>query len=129
MLALVKEFSYLMYLFVVEAEESTYTPILDLLRIRYSDPNYKLPGEGDSDDHATTPVNRNPKARQIVEQLDLQTGALLRRYASQGLAMEAMKGTQAVLSACCRGHRSSAFGFGWRTYTGPPIDGTTKYFQ
>lgn len=68
-------------------------------------------------------VKINPKARQTIEQLDIHTHELLRRYHSQGAAMEAMQGTQALLSACVRGLRSDAYGFAWRVYDGPPIDG------
>jgi hypothetical protein len=66
--------------------------------------------------------SRNPKARQPVEQLDITTKEVLRRYPSQGAAMDAMHGTQALLSACVRGLKAAAYGFAWRTYSGPPID-------
>lgn len=57
-----------------------------------------------------------------VEQLDMKTGKVLRRYASQGHAAEKMKCTQGVISYCCRGERSHAYNFKWRFYRGTRTD-------
>jgi hypothetical protein len=57
-----------------------------------------------------------------VEQIDMKTGKVLRRYASQGHAADKMKCTQGVISYCCRGERSHAYNFKWRFYRGPRED-------
>jgi hypothetical protein len=57
-----------------------------------------------------------------VEQLDLKTGKVLRRYASQGHAADKMKCTQGVISYCCRGERTHAYNFKWRFYRGSRDD-------
>jgi hypothetical protein len=107
--------------FSVEEEESHYMPIDELLSLRVNEPTtYTV--EEDDDDEADAYRSRNPKAKQAVEQIDLVTGQVLRRYPSQGTAMQVMQGTQALISACCRGLRDSAYGFGWRPYIGPPIN-------
>lgn len=59
-----------------------------------------------------------------VEQLDLLTGKVLRRYLSGASAAKCMEGAQAAISLCCRSkeHKSCAYNFRWRFYQGPPID-------
>ncbi len=106
---------------IVEDEETHYMPVEELLTLRVSDTHNYTPADDDEDD-AEAYRSRNPKAKQAVEQIDLVTGQVLRRYPSQGAAMQVMQGTQALISACCRNLRDEAYGFGWRPYIGPPIN-------
>lgn len=57
-----------------------------------------------------------------VEQLDLTTGAVVRRYSSGNVAAKWMECSRNNLSAACRGRISRTGNFGWRFYEGPLID-------
>lgn len=50
-----------------------------------------------------------------VEQLDIDSGKVLRRYASQIEAAAAMGVNPVQISLCCRGKLSDAHGFMWRS--------------
>lgn len=129
-----------------DVEDKSFLTLDELIQLRnHNDDNMRVGDKGDSDVDLPGKVyenevedndeaeekgsesenesrSRNPKARQPVEQLDINTKKVLRRYPSQGAAMEAMHGTQALLSACVRGLKEHAYGFAWRAYTGPTID-------
>jgi hypothetical protein len=49
-----------------------------------------------------------------IEQIDLETGAVVRSYRSQSAAANALGVSQSTISMCCRGKLHSAYGFGWR---------------
>lgn len=57
-----------------------------------------------------------------VEQLDLETGEVLRRYPSGREAASQMKASQGGISQCCSGIKKEAYNFRWRNYEGPAID-------
>lgn len=57
-----------------------------------------------------------------MEQLDLHTEEVLRRYRTGTEAATLMKVFQAQISNCCTGKATSAYGFKWRKYVGPPIE-------
>ena len=50
-----------------------------------------------------------------VEQLDMETGKVLRRYTSQMVAAAAMGVNPVQISLCCRGKLNDAHGFMWRS--------------
>ena len=56
----------------------------------------------------------NPRATKAVEQCDLYSGKVLRRYESGSVAALAMRVTQSGISLCCNGIKSEAYGFQWR---------------
>lgn len=70
---------------------------------------------------------RRGKDAKPVDQLDIKTGELLRRYASQTDACTIMKVSQIYISECCRGLRSDCFGFKWRFADDAPIKSTDKW--
>jgi hypothetical protein len=57
-----------------------------------------------------------------VEQLDLATGEVVRRYPSGTDAALLMKASQGGISQCCNGVKADVYNFRWRWYEGPPID-------
>jgi hypothetical protein len=59
-----------------------------------------------------------------VDQLDLKTGKLLRRYASQTETCTTMRVSSIYISECCRNMRSDAYGFRWRFIEDCPEDGS-----
>eukprot|EP01036_Dinobryon_divergens_P022458 gene22458-30715_t len=64
---------------------------------------------------------KNPWAK-CIEQLDLETGEVLRIYPSGSDAAKLMKVSQGGISQCINGLRKSCYGFRWRAYDGPPIN-------
>jgi hypothetical protein len=62
------------------------------------------------------PTRRESRGRssKAVEQLDLHSGQVVRRYESQSEACLMMKIPQIYVSECCRGHRTHCHGFKWR---------------
>ena len=50
-----------------------------------------------------------------VEQIDMETGKVLRRYTSQMVAAAAMGVNPVQISLCCRGKLNDAHGFMWRS--------------
>lgn len=67
-------------------------------------------------------VNRSGIKTKPLEQLDLETGIVLRRYPSGTDAALLMKASQGGISQCCNGLKTEAYNFKWRWYEGPPID-------
>jgi hypothetical protein len=66
-----------------------------------------------------------------LEQLDMDTGEVLRRYGSGKEAAYMMKASQGGISQCCTGIKTEAYNFKWRYYEGPMIDCkliTAQYF-
>lgn len=57
----------------------------------------------------------------LVEQLDKETGEVLRRYRSGTEAAASMQGNQVMISRSITGKQREAYGFVWRRYEGPPI--------
>lgn len=73
---------------------------------------------------ASTAVPRKRgKDAKPVDQLDIKTGELLRRYARQSDVCESMKVAQIYISECCRGMRSDCVGFKWRFADDAPPEG------
>lgn len=56
-----------------------------------------------------------------VEQLDMETGAVVRRYFSLKKACHCMNVTMEYVEECCLGDRDSAYGFKWR-FTSKPVE-------
>jgi hypothetical protein len=54
------------------------------------------------------------RGTKAVEQLDIETGQVLRRYCSQSKAAYAMQMSQSAISQCCRGLLAASRGFRWR---------------
>jgi hypothetical protein len=83
----------------------------------YVDPR-KLARSGDGEqedfDEDEFDMTRRKSRAIPVEQCDLETGKVLRRYASQNEAATAMKTTQVGISQCCRGARKEFIGFSWK---------------
>jgi hypothetical protein len=116
--------------------ESEYTPITELLQMKYknllklvkqrtSDPSWKstlsnirLPIHG-TDGSA---VNQHSKP---VDQVDIETGAVLRRYHSQKDAATAMCIPYKSISRICVAGGGDTCGFGWRYYNGHIVDSTS----
>jgi hypothetical protein len=57
-----------------------------------------------------------------VEQIDIDTGEVLRRYVNQKEASNSMSIAYKSISKCCQNKEDSSHGFRWRYYEGPPID-------
>ena len=94
--------------------------IEELLEIRFrGDVSKTLNGGGVSF------VNRSGIKVKPLEQLDLETGTVVRRYPSGTDAALLMKASQGGISQCCNGLKSEAYNFKWRWYEGPPIDCTS----
>eukprot|EP01041_Mallomonas_annulata_P002458 gene2458-4777_t len=49
-----------------------------------------------------------------IEQMDIETGEVLRRYGSGRAASRAMQVSQSGISQCCKGIKTDAYGFKWR---------------
>lgn len=80
------------------------------------------------DEHTPKPVNGNVRlpsshATKCVEQLDFETGEVVRRYASGKEAAMVMQVSQGGISQCCTGIRSDCYGFKWRFFRGSTEDG------
>jgi hypothetical protein len=110
------------------AEPSTARPITELLAIRKSQNGMHmrtgavhLPSEG-------MLTNRGRKA-QPVEQLDMETGEVVHRYASATEAAILIKGSQGIISEICRGKGKTAYNFGWRLYDGPLTTSHPDFFK
>jgi len=53
-----------------------------------------------------------------VEQVEIDTGRVLRRYSSGKEAAKMMQASQSGISLCCKGKKVDAYGFKWRFYDG-----------
>lgn len=74
------------------------------------------PSDADLDDDEDDADRARPRSRkQPVEQIDLVTGKVVRRYLSQMKAASAMHLNQFHVSMACRGAKKEAGGFGWRS--------------
>lgn len=60
-----------------------------------------------------------------VEQCDVATGEVYRRYSSASTAAAAMQVSAESVVECCRGATSAASGFGWRFITDPTATAST----
>ena len=57
-----------------------------------------------------------------VEQINPETGQVLRVYPSSTVAANFMEISQSHISACCNGRQQTCGGFKWRFYDGPLLD-------
>jgi len=78
-------------------------------------------GSSERRSFTTTGRPRLDSAQYGVEQLDIDTGALLRRYFSLKKACHCMNVTLDYVEECCLGGRESAYGFKWR-FTSSPVE-------
>ena len=69
-----------------------------------------------------TQANFKSPWSKCVEQLDLETGEVLRVYPSGWYAAKILSVSQGGISQCMNGLRQSCYGFRWRAYDGPPLD-------
>jgi hypothetical protein len=122
-------------------EEAWYTPIHKLKEIgrqRQNDKKFHTPSKSQvevssaSKRSTPAPVPATSESKKEadaipliwktkpVEQLDLETGEVLRRYISGKDAADAMETTNHVISAACRGSSKRGVNFGWRFFVGDP---------
>jgi hypothetical protein len=124
----------MIFIFVVDnnPEELWYEPLDKLLKIRYADEesNDKEDSEEEEEDIAQ-PGNVNhevveqppkPKLGKPVEQIDPETGKVVRRYYCGTEAARIMGCSQGSMSTACLRDNTQICGYKWRYYTGPEID-------
>jgi hypothetical protein len=73
--------------------------------------------------------NRGPKfrvSRSPIEQLDMDSGDVVRRYPSANTAAKEMEANQGGITQCCMNKSKSAYNFRWRFYEGP-LSGILAY--
>jgi hypothetical protein len=87
-----------------------------------NDPEFYQPPAYKSIEELLAIRNLGPRFRTSqhpVEQLDMDTGDVVRRYPSANTAAKEMEANQGGINLCCQNKSKSAYHFKWRFYEGP----------